>query len=101
VLVYFTWGEIYSLFPSMVGDYFGSKCATSNYAVLYTAKGMASIVGGGAAALLFERFGTWSAGFIGSAALALVAAALAVGLYSSGAPVRRAVGGVVPAVSQS
>jgi OFA family oxalate/formate antiporter-like MFS transporter len=101
VLVYFTWGEIYSLFPSMVGDYFGSKCATSNYAVLYTAKGAASIVGGGAAALLFERFGTWSAGFYGSAALALVAAALAVGLYASGAPVRRVVGGAVPAVSQS
>ena len=101
VLVYFTWGEIYSLFPSMVGDYFGSKCATSNYAVLYTAKGAASIVGGGLAALLFERFGTWSAGFYGSAALALVAAALAVGLYMAGAPERRMVTGAVPAVSRS
>jgi MFS transporter, OFA family, oxalate/formate antiporter len=100
VLVYFTWGEIYSLFPSMVGDYFGSKCATSNYAVLYTAKGAASIVGGGMAALLFERFGTWSAGFYGSAALALVAAALAGGLYAAGAPERRVVAGV-PAVSRS
>ena len=99
VLVYFTWGEIYSLFPSMVGDYFGSKCATSNYAVLYTAKGAASIVGGGLAALLFERFGTWSAGFYGSASLALIAAALAVGLYSSGAPARRVVE-AVPAVSR-
>ena len=39
VLVYFTWGEIYSLFPSTSGDYFGSRHATSNYAVLYTAKG--------------------------------------------------------------
>ena len=102
VLVYFTWGEIYSLFPSMVGDYFGAKCATSNYAVLYTAKGAASIVGGGLAALLFERFGTWAAGFYGSAALALVAAALAVGLYSTGAPARRVIdAGAVPAVSRS
>jgi OFA family oxalate/formate antiporter-like MFS transporter len=100
VLVYFTWGEIYSLFPSMVGDYFGAKCATSNYAVLYTAKGAASIVGGGLAALLFERFGTWTAGFYGSAALALVAAAMAVGLYASGAPARRMVD-AVPAVSRS
>jgi OFA family oxalate/formate antiporter-like MFS transporter len=100
VLVYFTWGEIYSLFPSMVGDYFGSKCATSNYAVLYTAKGAASIVGGGLAALLFERFGTWSAGFYGSAALALFAAGLAVGLYRSGAPARPAVD-AIPAVSRS
>jgi OFA family oxalate/formate antiporter-like MFS transporter len=91
VLVYFTWGEIYSLFPSMVGDYFGSKCATSNYAVLYTAKGAASIVGGGVAAMLFERFGSWSAGFYGSAVLALIAAALAVGLRVAGAPARRGV----------
>jgi MFS transporter, OFA family, oxalate/formate antiporter len=100
VLVYFTWGEIYSLFPSMVGDYFGSKCATSNYAVLYTAKGAASIVGGGLAALLFERFGTWSAGFYGSAALALIAAGFAVGLYRSGAPARPVVE-AIPAVSRS
>ena len=32
VLVYFTWGEIYSLFPATVGDYFGTRHATSNYA---------------------------------------------------------------------
>ena len=90
VLVYFTWGEIYSLFPSLTGDYFGTKHATSNYAVMYTAKGAASIVGGGLAALLFERFGSWAAAFYGSAALALIAAVLAVGLRAAGAPVKRA-----------
>ena len=89
VLVYFTWGEIYSLFPSMLGDYFGTRHATSNYGVLYSAKGVASIVGGGLAALLFERFGSWSAGFYGSAALALIAAAMAVGLRAAGAPAKR------------
>ena len=36
VLVYFTWGEIYSLFPSTSADYFGTRHATSNYSVLYT-----------------------------------------------------------------
>jgi MFS transporter, OFA family, oxalate/formate antiporter len=99
VLVYFTWGEIYSLFPSMVGDYFGSRSATSNYAILYTAKGAASIVGGGLAALLFERFGSWSAAFYGSAALALIAAGLAVGLRVAGAPARRTIE-AVPAVGR-
>ncbi|MBI4886778.1 MAG: oxalate/formate MFS antiporter [Acidobacteria bacterium] len=89
VFVYFTWGEIYSLFPSLTGDYFGARHATSNYAVMYTAKGAASIVGGGLAAMLFERFGSWSAAFYGSAALALVAAGLAVGLRAVGAPARR------------
>ena len=44
---------------------------------------MASIIGGGAAALLYERSGSWSAGFYGSALMALVAAGLAFGLRAS------------------
>jgi OFA family oxalate/formate antiporter-like MFS transporter len=83
VLVYFTWGEIYSLFPSTVGDYFGTRHATSNYAVLYTAKGVASIIGGGVGAMLYERSGSWSAGFYGSALMALLAAGLAFGLRAA------------------
>ena len=80
VLVYFTWGQIYSLFPSTCGDYFGTRHATSNYAVLYTAKGVASIYGGWFAALLFEQTGSWAMGFYISAFMALVAAGFAVGL---------------------
>jgi OFA family oxalate/formate antiporter-like MFS transporter len=80
VLVYFTWGEIFSLFPSTLTDYFGSRHATSYYSVLYSAKGVASIISGGLVARLYEHFGTWSAAFYGSAVLALVAAVLAVGL---------------------
>jgi len=83
VLTFFTWGEIYSLFPSVVGDYYGTTHATANYGVMYSAKGVASIVGGGVAALLFERFGTWTACFYGSAALALLAAAVMFGLRMS------------------
>ena len=85
VLTFFTWGEVFSLFPSILGDYFGTRHATSNYGVLYSAKGVASIIGGGLAALLYERFGTWSAELYGSAALALVAALLAFGLRASAA----------------
>ncbi len=80
VLTFFTWGEIYTLFPSVVGDWFGTRNATSNYSFLYTAKGVASILGGGLAATLYLRFGSWSAAFYGSAALALVAAVMALGL---------------------
>jgi OFA family oxalate/formate antiporter-like MFS transporter len=98
VLVYFTWGEIYSLFPSMSGDYFGTRYATSNYSVLYTAKGVASIIGGWFGALLYEQSGSWSMGFYGSAVMALVAAGLAVGLRASTAPSRAAVG--IPAVAK-
>jgi OFA family oxalate/formate antiporter-like MFS transporter len=83
VMVYFTWGEIYSLFPATSGDYFGTRHATSNYAVLYTAKGTASIMGGWVAALLYERSGSWAMGFYGSAVMALVAAGIAFGLRNA------------------
>ena len=75
VLVYFTWGEIYSLFPSASADYFGARHATSNYAVLYTAKGVATAIGAlGLGAFLYERTGSWATGFYISAVMALVAA---------------------------
>ena len=81
VLVYFTWGEIYSLFPSMSADYFGTRHATSNYAVLYTAKGVATLIGSwGLGALLYQQTGSWATGFYISAVMALVAAGMAVGL---------------------
>jgi MFS transporter, OFA family, oxalate/formate antiporter len=86
ILTFFTWGEVFSLFPSLVADYFGTRCATANYGVLYSAKGVAAIIGGGVAALLYERFGSWTACFYGSAALALMAAVIAFGLRASRTP---------------
>jgi MFS transporter, OFA family, oxalate/formate antiporter len=92
VLVYFTWGQIYSLFPATCGDYFGSQHATSNYAVLYTAKGVASILGGWLGALLYEQSGSWAMGFYGSALMALIAAVMAIGLRAGATPARVAIG---------
>jgi OFA family oxalate/formate antiporter-like MFS transporter len=43
-LTFFGWGEIYSLFPATCGDLFGKKFATTNYGLLYTAKGTASLL---------------------------------------------------------
>jgi OFA family oxalate/formate antiporter-like MFS transporter len=80
ILTYFTWGQIFSLFPSVIGDYFGSANAASNYGFLYSAKGVASIIGGGLAAHLFESFGDWSGAFYGSAAMALLSGLMALGL---------------------
>jgi hypothetical protein len=97
VLVFFTWGEIYSLFPATVADYFGANNATSNYSVLYTAKGVASIFGGGLAALLYERSGSWASGFYLSAVMALVAAGLAFGLRASRSPRAVSIGSPVAA----
>jgi OFA family oxalate/formate antiporter-like MFS transporter len=41
---FFGWGEIFSLFPALTGDFFGRKHATMNYGFLYTAKGTASVL---------------------------------------------------------
>jgi MFS transporter, OFA family, oxalate/formate antiporter len=79
-LVFFTWGEVYSIFPSVTADFFGAKNASSNYSFMYSTKGVASIIGGGIAALLFERTGSWNAVFYGSAVLALCAAGIAFAL---------------------
>jgi OFA family oxalate/formate antiporter-like MFS transporter len=94
VLVYFTGGQIYSLFPATTGDYFGTKYATSNYAVLYTAKGVAAFIGAWGGPLLFERFGNWDVAFYGSAALAVIAALMAFALRASVAAPRAARVGV-------
>jgi OFA family oxalate/formate antiporter-like MFS transporter len=43
-LIYFTWGEIYSLFPATCTDAFGIEYATTNAGMLYTAKGTAALL---------------------------------------------------------
>jgi len=88
VLTFFTWGEIYSLFPAMLADYYGTRHATSNYGVLYSAKGVASIFGGWVPALIFESTGTWTAVLYSSALLALVAAGIMFALRYASVPAR-------------
>jgi OFA family oxalate/formate antiporter-like MFS transporter len=79
-LVFLTWGELYVLFPAVLTDMFGSRHAASNYSMLYSTKGLSSILAGGLAAQLFEKTGTWDYAFYGSAALALCSAVAALGL---------------------
>jgi OFA family oxalate/formate antiporter-like MFS transporter len=98
VLVYFTWGQIYSLFPATSGDYFGTRHATSNYAVLYTAKGTAAFVILWLGPFLTERTGSWATGFYVSAAMALAAALMAIGLRANVLAARAA---AVPAAAPS
>ena len=58
-LVFFGWGEIFSLFPSTLTDTFGAKNATTNYGFLYMAQGIGSILGAPVAAMIFEQTGSW------------------------------------------
>ncbi|MGY0712396.1 oxalate/formate MFS antiporter [Azospirillum argentinense] len=76
-LVFFAWGEIYSLFPALCGDSFGSKFATTNAGLLYTAKGTASLVVPFANVAVAST-GSWQAVFFFAAAVNGIAALLAI-----------------------
>ncbi|GLK67207.1 oxalate/formate MFS antiporter [Hansschlegelia plantiphila] len=58
-VVFFGWGEIFSLFPSTLTDTFGETHATKNYGFLYMAQGVGSVLGGPIAALIFASTGSW------------------------------------------
>jgi OFA family oxalate/formate antiporter-like MFS transporter len=75
-LVFFAWGEIYSLFPAMCTDIYGRKFATTNYGMLYTAKGTAALLvplGN----VIMQASGSWNLVFLIAAALNIIAAAMA------------------------
>jgi OFA family oxalate/formate antiporter-like MFS transporter len=62
-VVFFGWGEIFSLFPSTLTDTFGTKNATTNYGFLYIAQGVGSVLGGPLAAELHEVTASWNVVF--------------------------------------
>jgi OFA family oxalate/formate antiporter-like MFS transporter len=75
-LVFFAWGEIYSLFPSTCADTFGSKYAAANAGVLYTAKGTAALLVP-LSSVLTAATGSWHAVFIVASVMNGIAAVLA------------------------
>src|SRR5690242_20210526 len=75
-VVFFAWGEIYSLFPSICSDLFGKKYATVNYGILYTAKGTASLLIP-LMAIVVASTGSWVTSFVIAAAFDITAAILA------------------------
>lgn len=74
-LVFFAWGEIYSLFPATCGDTYGKKFAAANAGILYTAKGTASLLVPLSSVLAAS--GGWRSVFLAAAAMNLLAALLA------------------------
>ncbi|QLH71029.1 oxalate/formate MFS antiporter [Rhodopseudomonas palustris] len=75
-LVFFAWGEIYSLFPSTCTDTFGSKFAATNAGLLYTAKGTAALLVPFANSLQ-QSSGSWDLVFLIAAAANILASLLA------------------------
>jgi MFS transporter, OFA family, oxalate/formate antiporter len=85
-LVFFGWGEIFSLFPSTLTDTFGKEHATTNYGFLYMAQGVGSIFGGPLAARLHEASGSWLPVFYVVICLDVLTALLAIAVLK---PTRR------------
>ena len=86
-LVFFAWGEIYSLFPATCTDIYGRKFATTNYGMLYTAKGTAALLVP-LANVLTNATGNWHAVFYVAAVLNIVAAVMALAMLK---PMRKLV----------
>lgn len=76
-VVFFAWGEIYSLFPATCGDSFGPKFAATNAGMLYTAKGTAALLVP-FSSVITKATGSWHTVFMLAAGMAALAAVLAV-----------------------
>ena len=58
MLAIFFWGPLFSLFPAVIGQYFGEASAGANYGILYAiAKGSGGIYGGVLSAVLVTQHG--------------------------------------------
>ncbi len=75
-LVFFAWGEIYSLFPATCADTFGSKYAATNAGMLYTAKGTAALLVP-FTSVITATTGSWHAVFMIAVVMNATAAVLA------------------------
>jgi OFA family oxalate/formate antiporter-like MFS transporter len=93
-LVFFGWGEIYSLFPSTSADTYGWKFASGNAGLLYTAKGTAVFLVPYLSKLASSS-GGWRTSFMIAAAMAAAAAIMSLGLLK---PLRRRMLANLPAV---
>src|ERR1700754_2661552 len=85
-MVFFAWGEIYSLFPATCGDTYGPKFAATNAGLLYTAKGTAALLVP-FSSVITAATGSWHAVFMLASGMAALAALLALFVLK---PMRRA-----------
>jgi oxalate/formate antiporter len=85
-VVFFGWGEIFSLFPATLTDTFGTRHATENYGWLYISQGIGSIFGGPLAALMHQHAGSWVPVFGTAITLDIATALLAIAVLK---PMRR------------
>jgi OFA family oxalate/formate antiporter-like MFS transporter len=75
-MIFLTWGEIFSLFPSTCTDTFGTKFATVNLSLLYTAKGTSAFLVP-LANVIKDATGSWHMVFVATAIMNFAVVGLA------------------------
>jgi MFS transporter, OFA family, oxalate/formate antiporter len=89
ILSIFFWGPLFSLFPAVVGQYYGEAAAGSNYGILYAiAKGSGGVYGGVLSAILIAQHG-YPIAMGAAAAMAVCAGLLIIPLKNSPPVLRR------------
>jgi OFA family oxalate/formate antiporter-like MFS transporter len=79
VVATFFWSPKYTLFPSIVAEYYGSKHSSANYALLYSGKMWGGVLGGTVTGVLVSTMG-WDQTFLFGGLLAVLAGLAALGL---------------------
>ena len=69
-------GAPFALYPATVGHYYGTKYATTNYGITYTAKAFAGLISGWVSGLLVMQFGSFKLPLIFVAIGSLLAAVI-------------------------
>ncbi|GIX07289.1 MAG: MFS transporter [Candidatus Poribacteria bacterium] len=73
----FHFGGIFALFPSATADAFGTRGLGTNYGFVFTAYGVAAIVGNSVAARVYDLTGSYTSAFLFAGVLCLAASAIA------------------------
>jgi len=81
----FFWSPQYTLFPSVVGDYYGEEHSSANYALLYSGKMWGGVFGGTVTGAFVVSLG-WDNTFLLGGVLAILAGAAALLLEAPAPP---------------
>jgi MFS transporter, OFA family, oxalate/formate antiporter len=72
-IVYFCYGAQASVNPATIADFWGTRNAGANYGLLFTAWGVAGIIGPTIGGVLFDKYRNYEAAFYAAAVLAAIA----------------------------
>lgn len=76
MIITFSYGAMLAVYPSAVGDFYGTRNIGFNYAILFTAWGVAGVSGPLAAGWILDATGGYGAAFLITAVLCFFAAGL-------------------------